>query len=63
MSPAFPTGAFSFSHGLETAVEDGRVRRLDDLVGYISTVLQHGAGQTDAAFLVLAARALTAGDD
>jgi urease accessory protein len=63
MSPAFPTGAFSFSHGLETAVEDGRVKRVEDLVGYATTAITRGAGQLDAAFLVLAYRAVIARDD
>jgi len=63
MSPSFPTGAFSYSHGLEMAVEDGRVRDLATLVDYVSTVLARGAGHADAAFLVLAWRACREGDD
>jgi urease accessory protein len=62
MSPAFPTGAFSFSHGLETAVEEGRVKRVDDLVAYATTVVTRGAGWLDAALLVLAYRAVETGD-
>ena len=63
MSPSFPTGAFSFSHGLETAVEDGRVTRVDDLLAYAATVVTRGAGQLDAALLVLAFRAVEARDE
>jgi urease accessory protein len=63
MSPSFPTGAFSYSHGLEMAVEDGRVRDLATLVDFVSTVLSRGAGHADAAFLVLAWRACREGDD
>jgi urease accessory protein len=57
MSPSFPTGAFSYSHGLETAVEDGSVHDAVTLGGYVGTVLAHGAGRTDSAFLALAWRA------
>ena len=31
LSPAFPVGAFSYSHGLEYAVEAGLVRRPRDV--------------------------------
>ena len=57
LSPAYPGGAFSYSHGLETAVEEGLVRNRADLASYIATVLQHGAGRVDAALLVAAHRA------
>ena len=57
LSPAYPVGAFSYSHGLETAVEDALVTRRADLVAYIETVLRHGAGKVDAALLVAAWRA------
>jgi urease accessory protein len=62
MSPSFPTGAFSFSHGLEAAVEEGRVKRVGDLVAYATTVVTRGAGWLDAALLVLAYRAVDTGD-
>ena len=57
MSPSFPTGAFSYSHGLETAVEDGAVHDAATLCAYVGTVLAHGAMRTDAALLALAWRA------
>jgi urease accessory protein len=62
MSPSFPTGAFSYSHGLETAVDDGAVSDAATLGAYVGTVLAHGAGRTDAALLVLAWRAQMRGD-
>jgi urease accessory protein len=61
LSPAYPVGAFSYSHGLETAVEEGLVRSRDGLVDYLQTVLNHGAGRIDAALLVAAWRAAQAG--
>ena len=61
LSPAYPVGAFSYSHGLETAVEEGLVSGRDGLVAYVTTVLNHGAGRIDAALLVAAHRAAAAG--
>jgi urease accessory protein len=60
LSPAYPVGAFSYSHGLEMAVEEGAVRHRDDLVDYITTALQHGAGAVDGGLLALAWRAASA---
>jgi urease accessory protein len=62
MSPSFPTGAFSYSHGLEMAVEDGAVRDPATLRAYVETALASGAGRCDGAFLALAWRAAVAGD-
>jgi urease accessory protein len=63
LSPAYPVGAYTYSHGLETAVEDGAVRDRAALVGYVSTVLLAGAGRVDGALLVAAWRGAVAGDD
>jgi len=61
LSPAYPVGAFSYSHGLEMAVEEGAVTRRDDLVAYVEAALLHGAGAVDAGLLALAWRAAGAG--
>lgn len=61
LSPAYPIGGFSYSHGLEMAVEEGAVTTRAALQSYIETVLLAGAGRVDAALLVAAHRA--AGDD
>jgi urease accessory protein len=63
LSPAYPIGAFSYSHGLEMAVEEGAVARRADLVAYVEAALLHGAGAVDAGLLALAWRAADAGDD
>jgi urease accessory protein len=47
-SPSYPTGAFSYSHGLEWAVEVGAVKDLQSLQEYIEAVLSRGAGWIDA---------------
>jgi urease accessory protein len=48
MSPAFPTGGFAYSHGLEWAIEQGVVRTAEDLGGWISDILVRGSGWNDA---------------
>ena len=63
LSPAYPVGAYTYSHGLETAVEEGRVRDRAGLVDYVATVLHAGAGRVDGALVAAAWRAADGGDD
>lgn len=53
-SPSFPIGAFSYSHGLETAILESHVAVADDVTAWISDVLQHGMGRTDVILLATA---------
>jgi urease accessory protein len=62
LSPGFPTGAFSYSHGLEAAAESGAVCDRISLQNWISAVLAVGTGRIDADILSDAYRAVT-GDD
>jgi urease accessory protein len=62
LSPAFPVGAYSYSHGLEWAIEDGTVTDPGSLQAWIGDVLRHGGGRTDA-ILFAAAWRLAAADD
>lgn len=65
LSPAYPVGAFSYSHGLETAVADRAVSSADGLRDWLADLLAHGAPRSDAIFLTEAHRlqsALDAGD-
>lgn len=62
-SPSYPTGAFSYSHGLEWAVEAGSVRRVGDAVDYISAVLERGGAWIDAVLFAHAYRAAVTSDD
>lgn len=48
LSPNFPVGAFSYSHGLEWAVEADGVRDHAGLEGWIGHLLSDGSGRTDA---------------
>ncbi|MFT3989049.1 urease accessory protein UreF [Aestuariivirga sp.] len=47
MSPAFPTGQFAYSHGLEWAIEDHIVQSADDLEQWISDLVTRGSGWND----------------
>ena len=51
LSPGFPVGAFSFSHGLEAAVEGGAVRDHASLQHWIGAVLALGSGRIDVDIL------------
>ena len=59
LSPAFPVGAYSYSHGLEWAVETGAVRDRASLEAWLATVLRHGAAWSDAVLLAHAHAAAT----
>ena len=52
-SPAFPIGAFSYSHGLETAIQQGRVADNASLAAWIDCLLRYGGGWNDALFIKL----------
>jgi urease accessory protein len=62
LSPAYPLGAFSYSHGLEYAVEIGLVTDRDSLQEWVATAIGAGAGRSDAALLAAAWRAARADD-
>src|SRR6202789_4720206 len=51
LSPAFPTGAFAYSHGLEWAVEFGDVTDEASLLAWLTDVLSNGTGRTDTILL------------
>ncbi len=63
LSPAFPIGAYTYSHGLETAVEAGWLGSAEDLGDWLETVLCHGSGLGDAIFLGQAWAAVMTGDE
>jgi urease accessory protein len=51
LSPAFPTGGFAYSHGLEWAVEVGDVTNADTLQAWLTDVLTQGSGRSDTILL------------
>jgi urease accessory protein len=48
LSPSFPIGAFSYSHGLERAVEAGEVRCERTLARWLDELLRFGSGRSEA---------------
>lgn len=54
LSPAFPTGAFAYSHGMETAIASGVVQDAQSTQLWLSNLLQCGAGWQDAVLLCVA---------
>ena len=63
MSPAFPVGAFSYSSGIEWAVEAGDVTDAATLHDWLTVMLTDGAGFCDAVFLAHTHRAVTSYED
>src|SRR5205823_3729027 len=63
LSPAYPVGAFSYSSGLEWAVEAGDVVNARTLALWLATMLTDGSGFCDGVFFVHTYRAVAAGDD
>lgn len=59
-SPSYPIGAFSYSHGIEYAIEAGWVKNAGTLGDWVAHILRRGAGFTDA---VLLKEAYAAADD
>src|SRR5207249_12157115 len=62
LSPAYPVGAFSYSSGLEWAVEAGDVTSADALAAWLAVVIGEGGGFCDAVLFAHAHRAATALD-
>jgi urease accessory protein len=62
LSPAFPVGAFAFSHGLEMAVERGWVTTRHALEDWLADVVEHGSLRTDVILLAAAWRAAESAD-
>lgn len=54
LSPAYPVGAFAWSHGLEQVIRDDVVMDATTLSDWLGGVLEHGAGRSDAILLCAA---------
>jgi urease accessory protein len=63
LSPAYPVGAFSYSGGIEAAVEAGDIRDAATLRSWLATLLRHGSLGSDAVLFVHAYRAAEQSDD
>lgn len=51
LSPAYPVGAYSFSHGLEYAVDAGLVADANSARHWIATIIANGSGFADLVFV------------
>lgn len=47
LSPTFPVGGFSYSHGLERAVHDDLIANRDDLAAWLTALAEIGSGWND----------------
>ena len=56
-SPAFPIGAFSYSHGIEAAIASGDVVDAATTYNWIRTILRGGSGRNDAILMANAYKA------
>jgi urease accessory protein len=63
LSPAFPVGAFSYSSGIEWAVEAGDITDAASLQRWLASMLADGPGFCDGVFLAQAHRAASTQDD
>jgi urease accessory protein len=63
LSPAYPIGAFSYSSGIEWAVEAGDIADAATLERWLTVMIADGSGLCDAVFMVHAHRATASGDD
>lgn len=51
LSPAFPTGSFAYSHGMEQAISNGVIHDAASAEAWIAGILRFGAGWGDAVML------------
>jgi urease accessory protein len=63
LSPAFPVGAYTYSSGIEQAVEAKLVSDADGLFGWVAAILRIGQGRMDADFFRDAYLAVAEGSD
>jgi urease accessory protein len=62
LSPSFPVGAFSYSSGIEWAVEAGDITDAASLRDWLASMLADGSGFCDGIFLAQAHRTATSAD-
>ena len=63
LSPAYPVGAFSYSSGIEWAVEASDIKDAETLRQWLAAMLAEGGGFCDAVLFVHAHRATANSDD
>jgi urease accessory protein len=63
LSPSYPVGAFSYSSGIEWAVEAGDITDAETLRAWLAVMLGEGSGFCDAVLFARAHRAAAGEDD
>lgn len=63
ISPALPVGAFTYSQGLEWAIECGWVKDAASLEGWLQSVLEHSVATLEVPVLLRCCQALEEGAD
>ena len=51
VSPTFPIGTYSYSHGVESAVDTGHVHDRETLIEWLDADLRYGSGRNEAILL------------
>lgn len=51
LSPAYPIGAFAYSHGLEAAIGTGWIEDRESLQAWLNDILTDGSGRNDCVLL------------
>ena len=62
LSPGFPVGSYTYSHGIEYAVEAGLVGDRESLSQWIAEILLRGSGRVDGMFVTAAWSAVALDD-
>jgi urease accessory protein len=62
LSPTFPTGSYSYSHGIEWAVEARHIHDRESLVDWLEADLRYGSGRNESIFFIEAWRCATQDD-
>src|SRR5437762_2922266 len=62
LSPAYPVGAFSYSSGIEWAVESGDITNADTFKRWLTVMMAEGGGFCDAVFFAHGHRAVAQND-
>lgn len=62
LSPAYPVGAFSYSSGIEWAVESGDIKDAETFRPWLQVIIESGSAFCDAVIFQHAHQAATAGD-
>lgn len=52
LSPVFPTGGFSYSHGLEAAIDDGVISSREGLLVWLKALVENGSAWNDCVLMV-----------